>query len=168
MGEQEFIAMVNKNQGIIHKICRLYTFNNEDYNDMSQEILLQLWRSFDTYKGDAKFSTWMYQVAINTAVTFIRKSKRNIPLTPLNDIAFQIPDTSSVEEENKLKLLQNLLNMLSKVDKAIVLLYLEGLKYEEIAESIGITKTNVSVRLVRIKRSLKKIAKNHLNFKKWN
>ena len=157
--EQEFLTLAETHQGIIHKVCRMYCDNEMDRKDLFQDILIQLWRAFPSFKGQSKFTTWAYRVAINTAISNYRKQKRRPKLDSLTGKAFQIPDYSnfSIEKEEKQQLLHRAINKLTKIEKAIIMLYLEEHSYEEIAAIIGITKTNVGVKINRIKTKLKKI-----------
>lgn len=155
--EDEFLQLMHKHQNIIHKTCFLYCRNKSDKEDMYQEITLQLWKSFSSFKGQAAFSTWMYRVAINTAITMTRKPKllvdsREVPVLP-----GETDNTMEVSED--VKILYQAISLLNKVEKGIVLLWLEEKSYEEIAETIGITVKNVSVKLVRIKSKLGEIIK---------
>jgi RNA polymerase sigma-70 factor (ECF subfamily) len=157
--KSEFINRTYENQGIINKIVRIYANAPTDAEDLSQEIILQLWRSFPNYRGDCKYSTWMYKVALNTAITFLRKSKRRsekeLPMEG-NEAAACVATSGDEDVE----ILYDGIQKLRKIDRAIIMLYLEDASYEEIASIIGISKSNVSVRLVRIKRKLKKIIEN--------
>ncbi|MBL0742058.1 RNA polymerase sigma factor [Chryseolinea lacunae] len=153
---QEFLKDVNAHINIVHKVCRVYCPGHleAEREDVFQEIMFQLWRSYPHFKGQSKFSTWMYKVALNTAITYVKKSARNPAtekLRPTHDFA---ETTGPNPEDEKLSLLYEAIDSLSPLDKAIILLYLEDNSYQEIAMIIGLTKTNVSVRLVRIKKAL--------------
>lgn len=155
----EFIKLIAQDQALIHKVCSMYCRNPEERKDLFQEIVLQLWRSYPTFKHESKVSTWMYRVALNTAVSSFRKESRRPQHGSLDDMDLQIPaapDTSA-EYELKIKYLYTAINQLSQVEKAIVMLYLEEKSYDEIAEIIGITKNNVGVKLNRIKAKLEKL-----------
>lgn len=156
--EKEFIQIVQKNQGIIHKVCNIYCDVQEDRNDLFQEIVAQLWKSFPSFRKESKFSTWMYRVALNTAITSFKKTKRRPDQNSLTYDNFQIEDESydTVTEEN-IKLLHRAVAQLTGVEKSIVLLYLENKKYEEIAEITGITQNYVRVKMNRVKKKLKKL-----------
>jgi len=157
--EDKFVEDINRNIGIIHKICNVYFNSQHDRQDASQEILYQLWKSYHSFKGESEFSTWMYKVALNTAITYAKKSDREPrkEMVPHNVIT-EINEQHHINE--KLRLLYAAINELSEIDKAITLLFLEEKSYDEIANITGLTKTNVSVRLVRIKKSLKEKLKN--------
>jgi RNA polymerase sigma factor (sigma-70 family) len=159
--EDTFIEGINANIGIIHKICNIYFNNPADRQDVYQEILYQLWKSYAGFKGDAKFSTWLYKVALNTAITYAKKSSRQLGKEALPENYSQLAESNEQQHvHEKMALLYAAINTLGDIDKAITLLYLEGNSYDDIAAITGLTKTNVSVRLVRIKKSLEKALKN--------
>ena len=145
--------------GIIYKICKLYAAK-EDQEDLKQEIIYQLWKSYPTFRGDSKFQSWMYRVALNTAMLGLRANK--MKYTRLNARALEISDNTHEleEEEIRIRFLYREISKLNDLDKTIIFLYLEQCSYDEIAEITGITVKNVSVRLVRIKEKLR--AKLHL------
>jgi RNA polymerase sigma factor (sigma-70 family) len=161
IAEDKFVEDINRNIGIIHKICNIYFSDADDRKDACQEILYQLWRSYPGFKGNAKFSTWMYKVALNTALTYSKKGNREVPTDMQTGNWDQLAAGNEQQHVNeRMALLYAAINTLSVTDKAITLLYLEDHSYEEIAEITGLTKTNVSVRLVRIKKTLKEKLKN--------
>ena len=155
--EISFLADLNQNMGIVHQVCHTYFRRDAmEREDVFQDIMYQLWKSYPQFKGESKFSTWMYKVALNTAITYIRRSTRaprNAELTESVARAPHINEHMSRVEE--VHLLHEGIATLSDIDKAIILLHLEDRDYDEIAAITGLTKTNVSVRLVRIKRALK-------------
>ena len=155
--EAEFLQLIHSHQSIIHKTCFLYCRNNSDKEDLYQEITLQLWKSFSSFKGQAAFSTWMYRVAINTAITMTKKPNLFIDSREVSMVPGEMDNTIEVSED--VKILYQAISRLNKVEKGIVLLWLEEKSYEEIAETIGITVKNVSVKLVRIKSKLGQIIK---------
>lgn len=159
--KKAFSELIQKNQRIIHKITLIYANSAVDREDLFQEICLQLWLSYPNFREEAKFSTWMYRVALNTAISNIRKSKNSFSVEPLRETD-RIPDESSDEKE-QVKLLYSAISKLNRIDKAIILLWLEDKNYEEIATIMGTTKTNVSVKLVRIKRKLEELVSNTVN-----
>lgn len=156
---KEFVQLIAQNQALIHKVCSMYCRDPEERKDLFQEIVLQLWRSYPTFKHESKVSTWMYRVALNTAVSSFRKGRRRPHHDSLSDMELDLPATpdTSAEYELKIKYLYAAIDQLSQVEKAIVMLYLEERSYEEMAEIIGITKTNVGVKLNRIKAKLEKL-----------
>lgn len=156
--EKEFLQIIQKNQGIIHKVCNIYCDFAEDRNDLFQEIVAQLWKSYPSFRNDSKFSTWMYRVALNTAITSFKKNKRRPDQNRLSFDNFQIAEEKyDTETEENIKLLYRAVSQLTGVEKSIVLLFLENKKYEEIAEITGITQNYVRVKMNRIKRKLKKL-----------
>lgn len=155
--EQEFLDHITRNEGVVHKICNIYSSSYEERRDLKQEIVYQLWRSYPSFRGDAKFKTWMYRVALNTAIYF---NKKKIPVT--TDLSnFEAEDDNSYKElEEQLRNLYIAIRTLNQIDRAIIFLYLEKYSYEEIGEVVGITFKNVSVRIFRIKEKLRQIIKN--------
>jgi len=151
--------MIYKHVGIIYKICKLYA-DGEDRDDLKQEIIYQLWKSYPTYRGDSKFQTWMYRVALNTAMLGLRA--RKMKYTGLSDQEFNISEDpfKDQDEEARVKQLYRQIYKLKDLDKTIIFLYLEECSYDEIAEITGISNKNVGVRLTRIREKLR--AKLHL------
>ena len=154
--ETEFINLLSGNQNLVHKICRMYTNDKAAHDDLFQEISIQLWRSFDRFEGKSKFSTWMYRVGLNTAITLYRKEKKRIDRNVLNENMPQIVlEEYNGEVDQQLAWLYRKINSFSEVDKALTLLYLEDKKYDEIAETLGISSVNARVKMNRIKKRLK-------------
>ncbi len=148
-----FVEQVNQNLGIAHKVCRLYFPYEDEREDVLQEMMYQLWKSYRSFDGRSKFSTWMYRVCLNTVLTYQRKkrAKKEEPLAPTHH---QIAEESAPERDETVRLLFEAIRKLSPLNKAIILLYLENMSYEEIANVTGLTRSNVSVKLVRIKKEL--------------
>ncbi|WP_291071493.1 RNA polymerase sigma factor [Empedobacter sp. UBA5637] len=153
-----FTELVEKNQGIIHKVCRIYTDDKDSHDDLFQEIVLQLWRSYDSFKGDSKFSTWMYRVSLNTAITLIRKKTKSSE-TDFNEAQFLNLTSDEKDEflEERITLLYAAIRLLNDVERALVLLFLEDLPYKDIAETLGISEVNARVKMNRVKIKLKEI-----------
>lgn len=149
---------MEENRGIIHKISMMYTTSLADKEDLYQEICLQLWRSFRSYRAESKFSTWLYRVALNTAISSVRKDRRRVETVELDQA--QHFETRDNEKEGMTRILFKAVAKLNKVDRAIILLWLEEKEYTEISEVMGISQSAVSVRLVRIRERLKSIMKN--------
>jgi len=154
--EHSFVTQLESNQNIVHKICRLYTNDKDAHNDLFQEITIQLWKAFPKFRGDSKFSTWMYRVALNTAITLYRKSKRRVQTQDFEGVSFKISadaydDTIEVQLKEMYKAVKNL----NDIDKALVFLYLEDKSHKEIAETLGITEVNSRVKMNRIKEKLR-------------
>lgn len=148
--ERDFIAVIEKNQGLIHKICRLYGDSEEDRNDLFQEILLQLWKSYPSYRGKSKLSTWMYRVALYTAMADLKKRKRNPDFDKKNTSA-----SNTADQDFDLEHVKTGIALLNPSERALLTLYIDDKSYQEIAEIVGITENNVGVRLNRIKKKLK-------------
>ena len=156
--EHNFVELLEKHQNIVHKVCRLYTNNYDAHNDLFQEITIQLWKAFPKFRGDSKFTTWMYRVGLNTAITLYRKSKRRIKTQEFDAIQFKISaeEYDSTEEE-QLKLLYQAVHQLNDIEKALVFLYLEDKDYREISDTLGISEVNARVKMNRVKKKLKTI-----------
>lgn len=156
--EHSFVSLLEENQNIVHKICRLYTNDSDAHNDLFQEITIQLWRAYPKFRGDSKFSTWMYRVALNTAITLYRKSKRSIRTQDYEGVSFKISTVPYDDtEEQQLKLMYSAVKDLNDIDKALVFLYLEDKNYKEISDTLGITEVNARVKMNRIKGKLRTI-----------
>lgn len=154
--EKEFLEIIKSNQGIIHKVCSFYCNSEDDRKDLFQEIVAQLWKSFPSFRNESKFSTWMYRVALNTAITTFKKTKRRPDQNNLTVENLQLPDDSLDQEtEENIKLLHQAISRLTGIEKSIILLFLENNSYEEIAEITGITQNYVRVKMNRIKKKLK-------------
>ena len=152
--EKEFISLLNQHQKIIYKVCNLYMDMHSEREDLFQEITLQAWKAYKNFRGDAKFSTWLYRVALNTAITYFRKEKRK-PDIYSTDMVPDLAEENSDPVEEQVKAMYAAIGNLSKIDKAIVMLYLEDYSYIEIGEMMGITANNVAVKMNRIKTKLK-------------
>jgi len=153
--KDSFIKLIEKNQGIIFKVSKMYCDNDIDQEDLFQDILIQLWNAYPSFKGHSKFSTWMYRVALNTAISRIRKGKvlDNEELT--SDFKFDVSDGETENDlEERSKLLHRAISKLNKAEKAIIMLYMDDYSYEEISEIAGISVSNVGVKIVRIKKKL--------------
>jgi RNA polymerase sigma factor (sigma-70 family) len=148
-----FIQQINQNIGIAHKICRLYFRVADDHDDALQEMMYQLWRSYSSFDKRSKFSTWMYSVCLNTALTYKRKSTKQMNET-ISREHYQIENPPNENKDQLINTMLEIVATLSPLNKAIVLLYLEDMSYEEIAAITGLTKSNVSVKLMRIKKEL--------------
>jgi RNA polymerase sigma factor (sigma-70 family) len=156
--QEKFVTLLEENQNIVHKVCRLYTNNRDQHNDLFQEVTIQLWRAFPKFRGDAKFSTWMYRVALNTAITLYRKSKRTVQTQDFDNVMFRISSEEYDDTvELQLKVMYNAIKDLNDIEKALVFLYLEDKNYKEISETMGITEVNARVKMNRVKGKLKKL-----------
>jgi RNA polymerase sigma-70 factor (ECF subfamily) len=150
-----FVAIIKEHEGIIYKITRVYTDTIEDQKDLYQEIVYQLWKSFDSFKGNSKISTWIYRIALNTSIAHLNKRKKKIKQVTLDFELLKIADQKDTVIEERLSLLYQKIKQLNVVEKGLILLFLEGKSYDEIAAITGFTSSNVGTRLSRIKKKLK-------------
>ena len=151
-----FEKMVEGNKGIVYRICNSFCSEKEDKDDLAQEILYNLWKSYANYTPDHKLSTWVYRVAMNVAISFYRKQKKFAPTVSLAMHDTEIEDKAEQQESDaNSQLLQQFINGLKPLDRALMLLYIDGKSYAEIAEILGISETNTSTKINRIKSSLK-------------
>lgn len=153
--KEDFIQQIKENEGIIYKVARLYTNTNEDQKDVYQEIVYQLWKSYPSFKADSKISTWMYRVALNTAISNLKKERRKGTRVSIDNFLLNKIDQVDTIMEERITLLYAHIKKLSVVERGIILLHLEGKNYDEIAAITGFTATNVGTRLARIKNKLK-------------
>jgi len=164
---QDFKNIINDHKGILYKIARSYTFNDADFEDLYQEILIQIWTSKSNFKEHSKLSTWIYRVALNTALTYKKKTQKKTKL--VEDVksnsllieSMHINNDDTSQQEEKIRLLYMCIKNLEKGDRALILLYLEEKKYEEISEITGLTTSHVGVKLKRIKEKLFKLLKEN-------
>lgn len=160
MNEQEhmFLSLLEKHKQIIYKVCFMYASDSESIDDLFQEVTLNLWKAFPRFRGESKTTTWVYRIAVNTCVSWLRLSDRQpqtIPLTvPMSDLM------ADEQERENLRELYTLINRLGKSERALILLWLEERSYEEIAEILDISVSNVGVRINRIKEKLKNMSNN--------
>ena len=154
--EERFQRLLGDHKGILYKICNSYCRDRDDRDDLAQEIALHLWRSFDAFDDRYRFSTWMYRIALNVAISFYRRERtRTRHVT--SDEAYlleAIDDTESQPEE--IRMLYQLIEALDPMNKALVLLYLDGHSHQEIADVLGITTTNVATKIGRLKVAMKR------------
>lgn len=155
--EKEFLKIIHDFQKIIYKICRVYRDTIEDQEDLFQEIVYQLWKSYPSFKGESKVSSWIYRIALNTAIAIYRKSKILIDYYQAFPEHIHPSDEKTISE-NEERLFWAL-RKLNDSEKAVISLYLEEFNYQEIAEITGLSESNVGVRLNRIKNKLKEILK---------
>jgi len=159
--QKEFSQLIKSNQGLIIKVSRLYTNSLEDEQDLFQEIVLQLWRSYDSFKGNSKISTWMYRVALNTAITLFRKRTKSPLTSELDEVHFEYEQEQDDEKQAQISLLYKVIKLLPNVERAIVMMYLDDISYKEIAETLGITEVNARVKMNRLKKTLKELMTQH-------
>lgn len=164
--KETFITAIKNNEGLIFKIASVYTDTIEDKNDLVQEIICQLWKSFDTFNQKSALSTWMYRVAMNVAIYHLKVFKRKVLTVPMNEQISDVRETENSGIEEKWEIVRKQLNNLNLLDKGIMMLYLENKSYDEIAEIVGISTSNVGTKLSRIKEKLKKQISKQLLL--WN
>ena len=157
--EKSFITLVKEHQGLIHKVCILYETDKEARNDLFQEIVLQLWKSFHTFRGESKITTWMYRIALNTAISGLRKMGRKIKTQELDEYHFNISDSPDDHQEEELQKLQWAIRQLSEIERGMIMMALDEVPYDEIAETVGITQNNVRVRMNRIREKIRNLIK---------
>lgn len=157
LNEREFAALIREHSRIINKVCYFYATERMSYEDLRQEIYLNLWLSINQFRGDSKLSTWIYRVAVNTALMTLRTSKSKFETVPIDfgliDISSEIED----EQRENLQTLHSLIGRLEDMEKAIILLWLDNYSYDEIAETIGMKRNTVATKLHRIKEKLSKV-----------
>nr|WP_323256121.1 sigma-70 family RNA polymerase sigma factor [Arcicella sp. DC25W] len=159
--ENQFVELIKIHQGIVHKVCGMYRRDPDDRKDLFQEIVIQLWKAFPKFRQEAKVSTWIYQIALNVAISDFRKESRKPIRVELSETFANISDNQyDFSFEEKLKVLYQAIDQLSEVEKAIMMLYFEEKSNEEIAEIIGISQNNVRVKMTRIREKLRTLMAN--------
>lgn len=161
--QAEFVQHINECKGIIYKICHIYASGPADKEDLFQEIIIQLWKAFPRFRGDAKFSTWLYRVALNTAISDLRKQKREVDLSFPEFIPIDSADTNEERlKEEKLQELYKAISQLNEIDRAVVMLYLEDNSYEDMEEILGVSQGTLRVKMSRIKEKLRQLTKKEV------
>jgi RNA polymerase sigma-70 factor, ECF subfamily len=158
--EKQFESLIRDNELLIYKVCRIYAYTEADRQDLFQEIVIQLWKAFPKFKSQSKFSTWLYRVALNTAISGLRRQKDFIDSYEPATLPQQIVDDTSLEAEEQLKLLYKAIEQLNQVEKAIVMLYMDDKSYEEMEEILGMSQGNLRVKMNRIKEKLRQLTKD--------
>jgi len=165
--KEQFLDILERNIGIILKISRAYTTIEQDREDLINDITLELWKSFASFNGASKISTWIYRVAINTSLNFKRKKRNDPCFVSVNDFKkIEIPQwLSEQENSSEIEILYQCIDELNEINKALILLYLDGNSHEEIASILGISKSNVGTRIGRIKEQIRNLlsSKNKQN-----
>lgn len=162
--KEKFITDIKTNEGTIYKIASIYTDTIDDRNDLIQEIIYNLWKSFDSFNQKSSFNTWMYRVAMNVAIYNLKAAKRKIATVPIDGQYSDFNEDENSHFEEKVSILKQQLDNLNLLEKGIVMLYLENKSYQEIAEIIGLSESNVGTKIARIKEKLKKQIKNKTNY----
>ena len=154
--EKDFANIVRKHKSTIYTVCYMFSQDNDEVEDLFQETLINLWKGFAQFRGDSSPATWIWKVSLNTCISFDRKKRRRGESVPLSMSINLFEDDDN--DSRQIEMLRKRINQLGPFDRALVLLWLENLSYEEIGEIVGITAKNVSVRLVRIREQLKKMS----------
>jgi RNA polymerase sigma-70 factor, ECF subfamily len=158
--EKEFLELIKKHLGILHKVCNVYFLRNPYRDDYYQEMLIRAWKAYPLFKNKSAFSTWLYRVALNSAIDLIRKQNLMPVHSELSKTEYNLPSGEPDNGSEKKDKLYNAISQLSDMEKAIILLYLEDYSYKEIAEITGISESNAGVKINRIKNQLIKILNN--------
>lgn len=156
-----FLQQINDNKGIIYKVAKMYMDNTLDQEDLFQEIVMQLWKAYPSFKGNSKFSTWMYRVALNTAILFFKKDNKKVDKVSLNEQVEIADHNDSHEKEEKIAYLYKAVQELNQIEKALIFLFLENQSHREIAQNLGISEVNARVKLNRTKEKLQQIIKKN-------
>jgi RNA polymerase sigma-70 factor (ECF subfamily) len=156
--QEAFIRLVSEHRGMLFKVCRLYCFTEPDRQDLFQEIVFQLWRSYPGFRGEARISTWLYRIALNTAISGLRKQRGLITTVDPERLPTELQDIQySAEKEEQLRLLYTAIGKLTEVERALTMLYLEDKSYQEMEDILGISQNNLRVKMNRIRDKLRKI-----------
>ncbi|MFZ9718013.1 MAG: RNA polymerase sigma factor [Chitinophagaceae bacterium] len=158
--QKDFLCLIEEHKSLLLKICHIYGKDEGEKQDLFQEIVIQLWKSFDTFRGDSKITTWMYRIALNTALTDLRKRKSKITISYREDLPNEIKEEKyDHSKEEKLAMLYEAIKKLTEIEKAIITLYLEEKTYEEMEEVLGISQGTLRVKVNRIKEKLRQFTK---------
>ncbi|WP_339842260.1 sigma-70 family RNA polymerase sigma factor [uncultured Maribacter sp.] len=153
--ETVFTDLIRKHQALLYKVTSVYTDNKQDQEDLFQEVVYQLWKYFDSFREESKITTWMYRVAMNTAITQLKRKKKRPEALNIVDVLIKQTDSKDEVFEERLRLLYQHLQHLNTLDKGLIFLLLEGKSYNEIAQITGLQPSNVGTRISRIKKKLK-------------
>ncbi len=151
----EFEKVIQEHRSTIYSICYMYAPTPADVDDYAQEVLVNLWRGFGDFRGESNVKTWLWRISVNTCITFMRKSKRSPKSISINESIAQI--TSDDRDQKQIEILYQRISRLERLEKAIILLWLESMSYEEIAQIMGLTVPTVATRLMRIREKLKQM-----------
>jgi len=158
--EKQFENHIKENESLIFKVCRIYAYTDADRKDLFQEIVIQLWKAYPNFKGQSKFSTWLYRVAINTAITGLRKEKKFITSYEPASLPANVGEDNDGEvEEEQLQQLYTAIEQLTQIEKAIIILYMEDKSYDDMEDILGINQGNLRVKMNRIKEKLRQLTK---------
>lgn len=154
------MRLVHEHKAMLYKVCNLYCHSEFDRQDLFQEIVIQLWKSYPKFRGESKFGTWLYRIALNTAISDLRRQKKNITLTEPSQLPTEIADIQSYKQkEEQITQLHKAIDQLTEIEKAITMLYLEDKSYDEMEDILGINQNNLRVKMNRIKEKLRKLTK---------
>ena len=157
--EKEFLDMIEAQKRTIYKVCYIYAKDQDDLNDLFQETVLNLWKGYPSYRGDSKLTTWVYRIAMNTCITYLRHENHRPQTVPMTaNVASQM--AADEDTEARLQELYRLINRLGKLERALILLWLEERSYQEMADILGLSKANVAVKLNRIREKLRNMSNN--------
>jgi RNA polymerase sigma factor (sigma-70 family) len=161
ISEKEFITIINEHEHIIHKVCNLYMHTKDDQQDLFQEIILNAWKGIKQFRKESKFSTWLYRVALNTAITMFKKERKHSELkkTPYDHHPVEYPNEHDQQYLAMIKAVQQL----TDIEKALVMLYFEDYTHDEIAAVLGTTANNVAVKMNRVKAKLRERSKHFID-----
>jgi len=159
--EQDFLQLLHQHKKILYKVSRMYMDTEDDREDLVQEISFQLWKAYNTFEGKSQFSTWMYRVALNTALTFFKRQTKRIDNNSLPEDIDRLDEEENEEKEHQLTYFYRAVHELNAIEKAIIFLFLEGLSHKEIGNNLGISEGNARVKLNRTKDKLQQIIKRN-------
>jgi len=159
IAETEFIELIKPHQGILIKVSKMYMDTVVEQEDLRQEILFQLWKSYPKFKGNSEFSTWMYRVSVNTAITFFKQKKKRPFSESLTDKEFEKPESNDNTKNEQLDHFYKAVKALNKIEKALILYSIEGYSQKDIAKQLGLSEVNTRVKLKRTKDKLKRMIK---------
>ena len=152
-----FNSLIKENSRIINSVCYFYSSDNIPFEDLRQEVYINIWKGLDQFRSNSKVSTWIYRIAINTALMAIRTDKKKINTVPIDSMVFNISQEMDTYQKDSIETLNSLIDKLDEIEKAIILLWLDEYCYEEIAETMGMKKSNVATKIYRIKEKLSKL-----------
>lgn len=158
--ETAFLKLVNQHKGILYKASRIYADSLEDREDLQQEILIQLWKSYQNFKGNSEFSTWMYRVAINTAITYLKKEKQRTHNETEVPHHFEVQNEDyNPKKDKQLEVFYAAVQELKALEKAVIFYFMEGMSHKEIGDNLGLSEGNARVKLNRTKEKIQQIIK---------
>ncbi|MCH5318701.1 MAG: sigma-70 family RNA polymerase sigma factor [Paramuribaculum sp.] len=156
--EKRFVQLIDEHSRLINQICYFYSTLNHPFEDLRQEVYISIWKGLDKFRGDSKISTFIYRIAVNSVLMVLRSGKTKIETTPLHQLDPELLSTFDDEQKEKLDCMYQMINSLDEIEKPIILLWLDGKPYEEIAEIVGFNRNTVATRISRIKKKLSKLA----------